>query len=155
MGSAGAAVACLAFLGGAPAQGTAHPCCLSIQVKSISSTEVQKPFTPPLFSRPIPHLKLSFLPSCFLMDSFLPASISSLSSFTFPPLHPPTTACTSAAHLCICAAGGPDPCTSFPLLKSCLMINLPLPQSLLGYAYLVTQAYSSCSQHLPSKLRLQ
>ena len=118
--------------------------------KSISSMEVQKPLTPPFSSLPIPWgmgreaLLSAFIN--FLLDSFLPALISSLISFTFPPLHPTTTACTSAADLCICAAGGPDLCTSFPLLNSHLMINLPLPQSLLDCAQLATQAYSSCSQ---------
>ena len=97
-------------------------------------------------------------PSCLHVFSWIPSCLHQFPHWVPLPSHcstPPTTACTSAAHLCICAARGPDPCTSFPLLKSCLMINLPLPQSLFGCAYLATQAYSSCSQHLPSKLRLQ
>lgn len=144
-------MACLALLGGAPAQGTAHPFCPSIQVNLLnggskaSHTSILFPAHSIQWLDAIPwEMGREALLSAFinfLIDSFLPALISSLISFTFPPLHPTTIACISAADLCICAAGGPDLCTSFPLLKSRLMINLPLPQSLLGCAQLATQAY--------------
>lgn len=87
------------------------------------------------------HLKLSFLPEL----------ISLLMRFTTPKPHRQLL-CHRCVRLCRL---GSDFWTSSPLFKPSLVIRSPLPQSLLSGAQLATHACSSCSQHLPSELRLQ